>query len=169
MFDTSRITSGEKCAMKGKRMKPSLSEETIPNFHNISANILNEPAVHNKVRVRRWQQNGNFTSVERRRSWMPPLAQSDARSLHEHCAQLKTSGFPVCLYLCSHDYVCPQLSYAGCPQKKVIFGEDVLLPLFQYLNWISHFFTVKFHHEVCLLFPRIQCRKRTSGNHGTFH
>lgn len=144
--------------MKGKRLKPSLSEETIPNFHNIPANILNEPAVHNKVRAWRWQQNGNFTSVERGRSWMPPLAQSDTRSLHELRAlcttQIKMSGFPLCLYLCSHDYVCPQLSYAGCPRKKVVPGEGVLLPLFQYLNWISHFFTVKFHREVCLLFHR---------------
>lgn len=87
---------------------------------------------------------------------MPPLAQSDARPLHELHAlwttQIKILGLPLCLYLCNHEYVCPQLSYAGCPQKKVISGEDVLLPLFQYLNQISHSFTVKFHHEVFLLF-----------------
>lgn len=120
VFDTSRTTSVEKCAVKGKRLKPSLSEEPIPNFHNMPANILNEPAMHNKVRVRRWQQNGNFTLVERGRSWMPPLAQSDARSLHELRALCITQNFGISsLPLSLQSWFClPTAELCWLPIKK---------------------------------------------------
>lgn len=130
--------------------------------------ILNAPAMCNEVRVHRWQQKGNFTLVKRGRSWMPSLAQSHARSwneLHASCTtQIKTSGFPLCLYLCSHDYVCRQLTYAGCPERNGNFWRGCFTTI------ISIFKLDFFHSKI----PRwglpaflqqtsvgIQCRKRT--------
>lgn len=110
--------------MCSKRQKVETLSQWRDNskFPQYTTKHFKSASMHNKVRVQRWQQKENFTSVERGRSWRPPLAQSDARSLHDLRAfcttQIKISGFPLCLYLCNHDYVCLQLSYASCPTKK---------------------------------------------------
>lgn len=112
----------------------------MPNLHNIPVKRIK--CFHNAYQSSQMAVKHitptYITLVERGRCWTPPLAPLDARSLHElhtpRRTQITTSGFPLCLYLCSPDYVCPQLSYAGCPGKKVISAEDVLPALFQCLN-----------------------------------
>lgn len=77
VFDTTRMTSEEKSAVK-RRLKSSLSEEPMINFHNISAK-------HTKCFCKACQRGSSqmarkcmtttyFTLVKRERSWPPPVA-----------------------------------------------------------------------------------------------
>lgn len=153
VFDTTRITSGEKCAVKGKRLKSSLSEETIPNFRNI-------PAKHIKCSCNAQRSKGSQMATKRKfyigweRKELNAIISSVSCKFTPwatcivHNSKLLDflSAFIFAVMIMSaHSWVMLVVQ-----KEKVISGEDVLLPLFQYLNWIS--FTVKFHSEVCLLF-----------------